>query len=73
MKGFKYQITLFVTLKKHKPDGNVEYAKVFLNSFIKLVINDSFDDSIDKSFNGILFRLDNWINERSGGGELLKW
>ena len=28
MKGFKYQITLFVTLKKSKLDGTVEYAAV---------------------------------------------
>ena len=66
MKGFKYQITLFVTLKKSKLDGTVEYAAVYLNSFVKTVINYDFDDSIDKSFSEILFRLDNWINEGSG-------
>ena len=36
MKGFKYQIALFVTLKKHKLDGTAEYASV--NSFVKTVI-----------------------------------
>ena len=66
MKGFKYQIGLFVTFKKHKLDSNVEYASVYLNSFIKTVINYDFDDGIDKSFSEILFRLDNWINEGSG-------
>ena len=66
MKGFKYQITLFVTLKKHKLDGTVEYANVYLNSFVKTVINGSFLDSTDKRFSEILFRLDNWINEGSG-------
>ena len=66
MKGFKYQITLFVTLKKHKLNSNVEYARVYLNSFVKLVINYDFDDDIDKSISEILFRLDNWINEGSG-------
>ena len=50
MKGFKYQITLFVTLKKNKLDGTVEYAAVYLNSFVKTVINYDFDDSIDESF-----------------------
>ena len=60
------QITLFVTLKKGKLDGTVEYAAVNLNSFVKAVINYDFDDSIDKSFSEILFRLDNWINEGSG-------
>ena len=66
MKGFKYQITLLVTLKKGKLDGTVEYAAVYLNSFVKTVINYDFDDSIDKSISEILFRLDNWINEGSG-------
>ena len=47
MKGFKYQITLLVTLKKHKLDGNVEHTSVYLNSFIKTVINYDFDDGID--------------------------
>ena len=65
MKGFKYQITLFVTLFV-KLDGTVEYAAVYLNSFVKTVINYDFDDSIDKSISEILFRLDNWINEGSG-------
>ena len=66
MKGFKYQITLFITLKKNKLDGTVEYTAVYLNSFVKTVINYDFDDSIDKSISEILFRLDNWINEGSG-------
>ena len=66
MKGFKYQITLFVTLKKCKLDGTVEYAAVYLNSFVKTVINYDFGDSIHKSFSEILFRFDNWINEGSG-------
>ena len=66
MKGFKCQITLFVTLKTHKLDGNVEYVRVYLNPFVKTVINDGFDEGIDKSFSEILFRRDNWINEGSG-------
>ena len=66
IKGFKYQITLFDTLKKSKLNGTVEYAAVYLNSFVKTVINYDFDDRIDKSFGEILFRLDNWINEGSG-------
>ena len=44
MKGFQYQITLFVTLKKDKLDGTVEYAAVYLNSFVKTVTNYDFDD-----------------------------
>ena len=57
---------MFVTLKKHKLDGTAEYASVYLNSFVKTVVNYGFDESIDKSFSEILFRLDNWINEGSG-------
>ena len=66
MKGFKYQITLYVTLKKDKLDGKKEYAEVYFNSFIKIVINENFNNGIDKSFEEILYRLDNWINEGSG-------
>ena len=66
MKGFKYQITMHVTLKKNKLNGNTEYAGVYLNSFIKTLINDNFKDSIDKSFEESLYRLDNWVNEGSG-------
>ena len=50
MKGFKYQITLHATLKKNKLNSNVEYAGVYLNSFVKIVINDGFEDGIDKCF-----------------------
>ena len=66
MKGFKYQITLYVTLKKNKLDGKSEYAGIYFNSFIKVVINENFNNSNDKSFKEILYRLDNWINEGSG-------
>ena len=69
MKDFKYQITLHVTLKKNKLKDEAkytEYAGVYLNSFVKIVINENFEPSIDKSFEEILYRLDNWINEGSG-------
>ena len=66
MKRFKYQITLYVTLKKNKSNGKIEYAGVYLNSFIKIVINENFENSIHKSFEEILYRLGNWINEGSG-------
>ena len=66
MKVFKYQITLYVTLKKNKLNGNIEYAGVYPNSFVKIVINYDFEAGIDKSFKEILYRLDNWINEGSG-------
>ena len=63
MKSFKYQITVTVLLCKHKQNGDIEYAPVYYNSATKTVINsDKYD--LDKSFQGILYRIDNWINER---------
>ena len=41
------------------------YAPVYFNSATKTVINsDKYD--LDKSFQEILYRIDNWINEGSG-------
>ena len=65
MKGFKCQTTVTVLLCKHKQNLDIEYAPVYFNSNIKTVINfDKYD--IDKSFQEILYRIDNWINEGSG-------
>ena len=63
-KGFKYQITLKVELKKYKPKGKIEFSPVYFNSTTKTVINHKF--GLDKSFQEILYRIDNWINEGSG-------
>ena len=51
-------------LKKYKPNGEIEFRSVFFNSTTKTVINCKF--SLDKSFQEILYRIDNWINEGSG-------
>ena len=64
IKGFKYQITVKVLLRKHKETGDVELAPVYFNSTTKTVI--SAEDSLDKSFQEVLCRIDNWINEESG-------
>ena len=64
MKGFKYQITVTVLLSKVKINGSIEYSPVYFNSTTKTVINPEF--SLDKSFQEILCRIDNWINEGSG-------
>ena len=64
MKGFKYQITVTVLLSKHKINGDIEYAPVYLNSTTKTVIN-SEKYMLDKSFQEILCSLDNWFNEGS--------
>ena len=66
MKGLKYQITINVTVKKKKVDDSTEYADVYFNSLFKIVINDNFEHLIGKSFEEILYRVDNWINEGSG-------
>ena len=64
MKGFKYQITVAVLLSKAKINGSIEYSPVYFNSTTKTVINSEFN--LDKSFQEILYRIDNWINEGSG-------
>ena len=64
MKGFKYQLTVAVLLSKAKINGSIEYSPVFFNSTTKAVIN--FEFNLDKSFQDILYRIDNWINKRSG-------
>ena len=64
MKGFKYQTTVTVLLCKHKQNADLEYAPVCFNSATKTVINsDKYD--LDKFFQEILYRIDNWINEGS--------
>ena len=64
IKGFKYQTTLAVLLSKTKSDGNIECSPVYFNSTTKTMINDKF--SLYQSFEEILFRINNWINEGSG-------
>ena len=64
-KGFKYQITVQVLLKKkYKPNGEIECAPVYFNSVTKLVINHRF--KLQKSFQEILYMIDAWINNGSG-------
>ena len=47
-KGFKYQMTLKVTLKKYNTKEEIEFTLVYFNSRTKTVINHKF--GIDKSF-----------------------
>ena len=49
---------------KHKGNGNIESASVCFISITKTVI--SFKYMLDKYFQEILCRIDNWINEESG-------
>ena len=46
-KGFKYQITIKILLKKYK-DIEIEFSPVYFNSTTKTVVNHKFD--LDKSF-----------------------
>ena len=65
MKGFKHQITITVSLYKHKINGDREYSPVYFSSVTKTVINsDKYD--LDKSFQEILYRIGNWINKGAG-------
>ena len=57
-------MTLKVTLKKYKPNGEIEFTPVYFNSTIKTEINHKF--SIENPFQEILYRIDNWINKGSG-------
>ena len=41
-----------------------EFASVYFNSTTKTIINSKY--MLDKSFQEILHRIDNWINEGSG-------
>ena len=62
-KGFKYQITIKILLKKYK-GSEIEFCPVCFNSTTKAVINHKLD--LDKPFQEILYRIDNWVNEQSG-------
>ena len=63
-KGFKYQITVKVLLKKYKLNGEIEFAPVYFNSVTKTVINHRF--RLENSFQEILYMIDVWINNESG-------
>ena len=63
-KGFKYQVTVKVLLKKYKHNGKIEFALVYFSSLAKTVINHRF--SLGNAFREILYMIDVWINEGSG-------
>ena len=63
-KGFKYQMTVKVLLKKYKPNGEIEFAPVYFNSSTKTIRNHRY--KLDQSFQEILYRIDAWINKGSG-------
>ena len=57
-KGFKYQITVKVLLKKYKLNGEIEFAPVYFNSLTKTVINHRF--RLENSFQDILYLTYVW-------------
>ena len=62
-KGFKYQITVKVLLKKYKLNGEIEFAPVYFNSVTKTVINHRF--RLENYFLEILYMIDVWIKNGS--------
>ena len=56
-KGFKYQITLKVMLKKYKPNREIEYKPVYFNSTTKTVANHKY--SLENAFQEIFQWIDN--------------
>ena len=63
-RGFRYQTTVKVLLKKYKPNREIEFTPVYFNSSTKTVINRRY--KLDKSFQETLYRIDAWINKGSG-------
>ena len=59
--GFKYQITLKVTLENTSQMEELNFDQFIV---IKTVVNHKF--TLVKSFQEVLYRIDNWINEGSG-------
>ena len=64
LKGFKYQITVEVLLKKHKHNGEIEFRPVYFNSVRKAATNHIFKS--EKSFEEIVYMIDVWISNGSG-------
>ena len=51
-------------LKKYKLSGEIKFKPLYFNSIAKKVMRHKF--SLKNAFQEILYRTDNWINERSG-------
>ena len=63
-RGFKYIISVKITLKKQINDNEFDPETLHFNSLIKTVINQRY--RLNDSFEEILNKLDIWINEGSG-------
>ena len=60
-KGFKYQITVKVLLKKYKPNKEIEFTPVYFNSSTTTIINNRL--KLEHAFQEILHRIDDCINK----------
>ena len=63
-KGFKYQITVKIFLKKYKPNEDIGFTPVYFNSLTKTIVNNRF--KLEHAFQEILYRIDAWINKGPG-------
>ena len=63
-KGFQYQITVKVLLKKYTSNGEIEFAPVYFDSLTKIIINNRF--KLENYFQEILYMIGSWLNEGSG-------
>ena len=64
IKGFKYQITLQVSLSKVRSNDFINYSIIYLNSLTKTVIGEKYH--LNECFNEKKFRLENGISHGSG-------
>ena len=62
--GFKYIISVRITLKKRINDNEFNLKTLYFNSLIKTIINRRYH--LNDSFEEILNLLHIWINEGSG-------
>ena len=63
IKGFKYQTTLKVLLKKYKENADREFATIYFNSTTKTVIGPKY--GLKKSFQEVFNIINNWMTEGS--------
>ena len=57
-------LNIKVVLRKHKQNDDIELAPIYFNSTTKTVMNFKYD--LGKSFQEVLYRMDNWTNKGFG-------
>ena len=57
-KGYKYQITLTIMLRKYKPNEKIEFRPIYFNSKTKTMINQKFSlQNALQKFSGLITGL----------------